>query len=198
MSSSLGISNVVPRPEVLQYGQVFNARPISVEEYDQMIAQGILTDKDQVELLNGVIIEKITKGTRHASTNDRLNRVLFRLLGDTVVIRNQNPIWLSELSEPEPELVLAKFDEGYYSDRHPVPEDVLLIIEIGRDRYTKGAAYAAAGIEQYVLLNLLDETVEDYRLPETDGYGSKQTYHRGESFSLAAFPGITVNVDDLF
>lgn len=201
--SSLGISSAVPRPEVLQYGQVFNARLISVEEYDQMIAHGILTDEDQVELLNGVIIEKMTKGPKHASVNGRANRLFNRLFGEMGIIRVQDPIWLSDISEPEPDIVLAKPDDDFYADHHPSPDEVLLIVEIsdtslGRDRFAKGAAYAEAGIQQYLVLNLIDETVEDYRSPGTDGYGSKQTFHRGERFSLVAFSDVAIEVDDLF
>lgn len=203
MSAVIEIPKTLPKTEVLQNGQVLNARLISVKEYDRMIEHGILTAEDKVELINGVIIEKMTKGTKHASANDRLTRLFYRLLGDRVIVRNQNPIWLDEFSEPEPDIVLAVPDENFYAERHPTPADILLIVEIsdstlGRDRFAKGLIYAKANIRQYLVLNVQDETVEDYRQPNADGYGSKQTFHKGESFTLAAFPEIEIKVDDLF
>jgi len=203
MSAVLEIQKIAPKTEVLQNGQILDARLISVKEYDRMIEHEILTSEDKVELLNGVIIKKMPKGTRHASVNDRATRLFYRLFGDKVIVRNQNPIWLSEISEPEPDVVLAVPDKDFYSERHPTPEDILLIVEIsdttlGRDRFAKGLAYAKAGIRQYLVLNVAEETVEDYRNPSADGYGSKQTLRKNESFTLDVFPEIEIKVDDLF
>ncbi len=203
MSAVLEIQKTAPKTEVFQNGQILDARLISVEEYDRMIEHGILTSEDKVELLNGVIIKKIPKGTKHASVYDCATRVFYRLFGNNVIVRNQNPIWLSEISEPEPDLVLAVPDKGFYSERHPTPEDILLIIEIsdttlGRDRFAKGSAYAKASIRQYLVFNVQDETIEDYREPDTDGYQFKKAYRRGEAFNLVAFPEIEIKVDDLF
>ncbi|HSK72042.1 MAG TPA: Uma2 family endonuclease [Pyrinomonadaceae bacterium] len=203
MSAVLEVQKSVPKTEVYQNGQVLRARLISVEEYDRMIEHGILTEEDKVELLNGVIIEKMPKGTKHSSANDRLTRLFYKLLDDKVIVRNQNPIWLDEFSEPEPDIALVVPDKNFYADRHPTPEDIFLIVEIsdttlGRDRLAKGLAYAKAGIRQYLVLNVQEETVEDYREPSADGFGSKRTFHKGESFSLTAFPEIEIKVDESF
>ncbi len=78
-----------------------------------------------------------------------------------------------------------------------------MIIEIsdttlGRDRFAKGSAYAKASIRQYLVFNVQDETIEDYREPDADGYQFKKTYRRGETFNLVTFPEIEIKVDDLF
>jgi Uma2 family endonuclease len=203
MSAVLEIQKTAPTTEVFQNGQILDVRLISVKEYDQMIEHGILTSEDKVELLNGVIIKKMPKGIKHASVNDHATELFYRLFGDNVIVRNQNPIWLSEISEPEPDLVLAVPDKDFYSERHPTPGDVLLIVEIsdttlGRDRFAKGSAYAKAGIRQYLVLNVQDETIEDYREPDADGYQFKKTHRHGEGFNLVAFPQIEIKVNDLF
>lgn len=203
MSAVLEVQKSQPKTEVYQNGQVLNARLISVEEYDQMIEHGILTDEDKVELLNGVIIEKMPKGIQHAALNDLLAEIFREKLGNRIVIRNQNPIVLDDFSEPEPDLVLTKPPRETYFKRHPGAEDIFLIIEIsdttlGRDRFAKGLAYAKAGIGQYLVLNVQEESVEDYRQPGADGFAWKQTFHKGESLSLAAFPGIEIRIDEMF
>ncbi len=86
------LERIIPKTEVYQNGQVFNARLISVRQYDEMIEHGILTTEDKVELLNGVIVEKMPKGTKHSSANDRMTRHFYKLFDDAVIIRNQNPI----------------------------------------------------------------------------------------------------------
>ena len=65
--------------------------PISVAVYDKMIEHGILDENDQVELLNGVIVEKMPKGTKHTSATSRANRMFFKLFGDKTIIRIQDP-----------------------------------------------------------------------------------------------------------
>lgn len=196
--------SIVIQPPIIN-GIVTNGmkqRLITVAEYDKMIEHGILNKDSNVELFNGVIIEKMSKGPKHASALSRANRFFFKLFGDEVIIRNQDPITLDDLSEPEPDLVLARFDEKEYSEHHPNPEDIFLILEISDttisfDRNAKATAYAKAGIPQYILLNLKNQTIEDYREPAEDGYQSKQTYKAGRNFKLVAFPEIEINVDEL-
>jgi Uma2 family endonuclease len=194
---------VTPVTEVIQNGQILQARLISVEEYDQMIEHGILTADDKVELLNGVIVKKMTKGIRHAALNDLLAEILREKLGNRAVIRNQNPIVLDDYSEPEPDIVLVAPPRKQYLERHPTPTDILLIIEIAdttlkNDRDVKGLAYARAGIAQFVLVNLNNNTIENYRQPSYDGYQNRETLHSGEILPLNAFPEIEISVSDLF
>ncbi len=203
MNTVLEVTKQSLTTEVFQNGQVLNARLISVEEYDRMIEHGILTTEDKVELLNGVIINKMPKGIQHAALNDLLAELFREKLGNSVIIRNQNPIVIEDFSEPEPDIVLAKPPREIYFEKHPTPEDILLVVEtsdstLGRDRFAKGLTYAKASIRQYLVLNVQDQTIEDYQNPNEDGYGSKQTYRSGEAFNLVAFPEIEIKVDELF
>lgn len=200
------MSAVIEIPIQTSSGGNFNnqsvkLRPIKTAEYDLMIKSGVFNEDDHIELLNGVIIEKMPKGTKHSSANDRAARVFYKTLDENVIIRNQNPIWLDEFSEPEPDIVLAMKNAGEYENSHPTPKDILLILEIADstlayDRNTKSLAYARAGIRQYILLNVQEKTLEDYREPGADGYGSKQTYRTGQSFNLVAFPNISFRAED--
>ena len=47
-------------------GQNVKLRRITVEEYDAMIESGVFDENDQVELLNGAIVEKMPKETQSA------------------------------------------------------------------------------------------------------------------------------------
>lgn len=174
---------------------------INVKTYDLMIKHRILTENDNVELLNGEIIDKMPKGTKHTSATRLITKFFYRTLGEKVVIQVQDPILLDDLSEPEPDIVLAKSDKKEYAERHPAPEDILLIVEVSDstlyfDRNEKGEAYSRAGIQQYLIINVENKTIEDYRQPGADGFQSKQTYKIGEKFTLTAFPEIQINVED--
>ncbi|MBC7795385.1 MAG: Uma2 family endonuclease [Pyrinomonadaceae bacterium] len=181
---------------------VMTQRLITVADYDRMIEHGILTENDRVELMNGRIVNQMPKGTRHTSITSRLNRFFVRLFGESAIVRVQDPMILDDLSEPEPDLVVAKPNDSEYLTHHPKPEDVLLIVEISDstllyDREEKGAKYAEANIAHYVLIDLQNSTIEDYRNPSANGYETKQTLRVGQSFNLVAFPEITVNVDEI-
>lgn len=195
------ISQTLPLTTNNFNGQTVKLRQITTDEYDLMIENRVFDEDDQIELLNGAIIEKMPKGIKHAALNDIIATRLIQKLGDKVCVRNQNPVWLDEYSEPEPDIVLSQLPFEKYLDKHPVPDEIFLILEISDstldyDRNIKGAAYSRAGIRQYLLLNVQEKTLEDYREPSADGFQSKQTYRAGQKFDLVAFPEISLDVSD--
>jgi Uma2 family endonuclease len=178
-------------------------RLITVAEYDRMIEAGIYTENDRIELLNGEIIELMPKGPKHVYFNEKLGDFFKGILGYSADVRSQNPIILDDFSEPEPDIVLAKPPRENYLESHPTPADIYLIIEISDttlvyDRDTKAKAYSRNGIRQYLLLNLNNETVEEYREPGEDGYQFKRTLRKGDSLKLEAFPEVEIKIDELF
>jgi Uma2 family endonuclease len=186
----------------VQQEQSPELRLFTVQEYARLIEAGILGEDERLELLEGRIVRMSPKGIRHAAANDRASKCFMKHLGSRVIVRNQNPIHLNESSEPEPDLVLAAPQEKEYFDHHPTPQEVLLLIEIADsslhvDRATKSRLYATAGIIQYCVLNLKVGELEDYREPDAEGYRSKQTYTADQSFSLEAFPEVTIKVSEL-
>lgn len=102
----------------------------SVPEYHQLANIGILKETDRVELINGEIITMSPINSPHGGMVNRLTRLLFKLLNDKVTITVQNPVTLDDHSEPEPDLVVARFDKNDYEERHPQPSGVLLVIEV--------------------------------------------------------------------
>ena len=162
----------------------------------------VLREDERVELIEGEIIKMSPQGPKHASSNSRAGDYYRERLGGRAIVRIQAPIHLDDNSEPEPDIVLALQDEDYYSDHHPTPKEILMIMEVSDstlvfDRVRKSRVYAQAGITQYCLLNLQTRELEDYRQPGSDGYRSKQTYSEHESFKLAAFPQVAVKVAEL-
>ena len=198
MTAVSEITQIVPKTQI----NGSNRRLITVAEYDRMTELGFFDNGERVELLNGEIIEIMGKGTKHAIFNDLVADILNEKLGKNVYLRNQNPITLDDFSEPEPDIVLAKPPRGNYLEKHPTPTDIYLVMEISdttlyQDRETKSLLYARAGIVQYLLLNVNEQTIEDYRKPNFDGYESKKTHRIGDKFNLVAFPEIEIKVDEI-
>jgi Uma2 family endonuclease len=199
------MTTVLEQPTTTREGalldQPLELRLFTVEEYDRMIEAGILGEDERVELLEGRIIKMSPKGILHAAVNDHAGECFRKHLSNRVIIRIQNPIRL-ETSEPEPDVVLAIPQEKEYFDHHPIPADILLVMEIADssvnfDRNYKSRLYGAAGIIQYCIINLQANELEDYRDPGPEGYRSKQTYKAGQNFSLVSFPETVIGISEL-
>lgn len=203
MSARINSQTLRKRPAQLleEAGQPVPRR-FTVEEYYKMVEAGVLHEGERVELIEGEIIVMSPQGSKHASSASRAAEWFFLNFASRCCVRIQAPIHLDDLSEPEPDIVLAVTSEDYYSDHHPIPSEILMVMEVSYstldfDRKRKSRIYAQAGIRQYCLLNLNARELEDYRQPSADGYRSKQTYAEDQSFNLMAFPKISIKVADL-
>jgi Uma2 family endonuclease len=160
-------------------------RTFTVAEYERMGEAGILSENDRVELIEGEIIEMSPIGKRHAACVGRLNRALTLLLQHVALVWTQNPIWLSDDSEPQPDIVVLKLRDDFYENSLPTPDDVLLLIEVSDttleyDRQIKLPLYARAGVPEVWIVNLVEEVVETYSQPSGDSYRSTGRFARGE------------------
>ncbi len=180
---------------------LLDIRLISVAEYHRMGELGILDADEKVELLAGQIVKKSMKGTRHTSTNKRVEKVLENRLGDQVLVRTQDPIRLDNYSEPEPDVAVVIPNSSFYEDHHPTPSEVYLIIEIAdttlrQDCEFKANLYAQAGIEDYWVLDVNNRQLYVFRLPSQDGYQSQQILSKGETISPLSFPNTNLLLSD--
>jgi len=131
-----------------------------------------------------------------------LNDIFSVRLGRRALVSVQNPLRLSERSEPEPDLVIMHRPLDAQVVRAPRPEDVLLLIEVSDatleyDRDTKVALYAAAGIPEVWLLDLPGDRLRVYRDPSDGEYRSITVLGRGDSVTLTTFPDITLTVEEI-
>ncbi len=177
-------------------------RKFTIAEYYQMAEAGIFLANDRVELIAGEIIEMSPIGSRHAACVDRLNRLFNRLLASRVIVRVQNPIRLSDRSEPQPDLTLLQPRPDFYAEAHPQPAEVLLLVEVSDttveyDREVKIPLYAQAGIVEVWLVNLPEAYIEVYRHPAGDRYLEIHRWQRGQNISILAFSDVSFAVNDI-
>lgn len=168
-------------------------RPITVSEYHEMVERGVFAEDEKFELLEGWVIRKMSRGPRHDTALLLCLKLLTRLVPGGWHVRGQTALTTST-SEPEPDVGVARGDIRDYSDRHPVAEDMDLVVEVAdsslyRDRGWKKRIYARARTPVYWIINLADDRLEMYTDP-TDGPDGKPTYRnrkdfaRGESVAL--------------
>jgi Uma2 family endonuclease len=173
-------------------GTMAGFRRFSVAEYHKLIEIGILTEDDNLELLEGYLVHKMSRNPPHDATIQKIMKKLLRLLPPDWDLRVQSAITLTT-SEPEPDLAVVRGDENSYLTRHPVPADIGLAIEVADttlagDRADKGRIYARAGISYYWIVNIVDQQVEVSTVPSgptaTPAYAQRQDFRIGDDVAL--------------
>src|SRR5438552_4963614 len=147
---------------------------LTVDEYEQMLESGVIEEGAPFELLDGQIVRKIrsasgqdpmTIGTRHTIAVTRLGDLNPKLKRHGCHIRTQGPLNLAPHDMPEPDGAIVRGVDVDYADAHPIAGDVLCVIEVAdaslrRDRGYKQQLYANSGIPMYIIVNLLNDTIE--------------------------------------
>ncbi len=186
---------------------------LTVDQYEFLIEQGRLPESPATELVDGQIIWKdrshvgedpMSIGTLHVHVIESLRDVdgdLRRLAGGRAYIRLQAPVALPPSHEPEPDGAVVRGTRADYLRLHPRPDDVLCAIEgsdssLGYDRTVKLAAYAAAGVAVYVIVNIPDRVLERYAdpRPDTGAYGVVETIGPGGVLRLPIGDGRLTDV----
>jgi Uma2 family endonuclease len=167
----------------------------TVADYERMGEAGILTEDDRVELINGEIIEMSPIGIRHMRCVNRTGRLAERSIGDEYEVSVQNPIRLSNDGMPQPDIAIFPAQD----DDAPMPTDdeVLVVIEVADstrnfDRHTKLPLYAAAGIPEAWLFDLIGETIERHTQPADGRYTLIAVAGRGQALTSTVLPGLTI------
>ncbi len=173
-----------------------------VADFHRMMEAGILPEESGWEVIDGYLIDKMTIGSNHAGTVNRLNQKLTILLAGKAIIAVQNPLHVDEYNEPEPDIALLKPREDFYTKSLPQPEDVLLVIEVSDstveyDRAIKKGLYASAEIAEFWLVNLKENTIECYSQPKNGSYRLAQILEKGEAVKSPTIENLTLRVEEI-
>jgi len=174
----------------------------TAEEFERMGEAGILRQDARLELIDGEIFEMLPIGSSHAARVNFLSMLLNRVFGVSHIVATQNPIRLSDFSEPQPDVSLLRGRDDYYGDGHPAPADVLLVIEVAdttvvKDRTIKVPLYARYGVPEAWLVNISEEQVEVYSDPADGAYRRAEVFGRGAEARSHTVEGLAVSVGEL-
>jgi Uma2 family endonuclease len=160
---------------------------LRVEQYEKMVQAGILKSGERVDLIGGLLVQKMPQDPPHATAVDYTTAALRAVLPEGWAVRDQKPIRLTA-SEPEPDVTVARGPRRRYEDRHPRPADIAFLVEVAdstldEDRSEASARYARARVAVYWIVNLVHAQVEVYTEPRpgrNPGYRLRQDYLIGE------------------
>ncbi len=174
------------------------------DEFDEMIRRGDFGDADnRFELLFGEICAMPLPEPPHESAVDELAEWSIRSLPPGAArVRIQNTLGIPTLdSVTLPDIAWMRRRD--YATQRPLPEDVLLVIEVSDttlsiDRGKKAKLYAQAGIADYWIINLPKRCLEIRRDPEGEVYRTVLTPHPGDEARPLAFPDVALPIAQLF
>lgn len=172
----------------------------TVAEYERMGAAGIFGEDARVELVRGEVVAMSPVGPRHADSVAMLTRRLTRQAPDDVLVTVQSPIRLPDDSEPQPDLALVRF--ARYTRALPGGADVFAVVEVSDtsrdyDRAIELPLYAAAGIPEAWLADLVAGRLERHSEPGPDGYQQIALAGPGQTLASTVFPQAAIAVNDV-
>ncbi len=198
------VNNDSPTHSLADEKQTYTPHHFTVDEYYQMAKSGgVFTEDSRVELVEGEVIDMVPIGSKHADWVNRLSRYFGRVLPDEVIVNVQNPVRLSDISEPEPDLSLLAPRKLPYAEAHPSAEDVLLVIEVANssleyDRDHKAPLYARYGIPEYWLIDIKANQLTIFSEPSDDGFRSIYRPKLDEVIALKSVEGVDIELGELF
>ncbi|MFO0848130.1 MAG: Uma2 family endonuclease [Gemmataceae bacterium] len=184
-------------------------RPVywTAEAFHDLCDAGIFRGR-KVILVDGVIIEMPLPNPEHDYGVIKLNRFLMRTFdGNGCYVRNQQGFDAALDTDPGPDLAVVPGDPEDH--RHVHPTTAILVIEVANtslayDRGVKGHIYAAAGVPEYWVLDVIGRQLLVFRDPVADPaaprghrYTTALTVGPADSVSPQAAAQATVKVADL-
>jgi Uma2 family endonuclease len=164
---------------------------------------GLFPPEARTELIEGEIIDVAPPRSRHASVLAQLTELLIQAVRGAAIVRGQSPVRLSELSEPQPDLVVVRWREDRYRTNHPVASDALLAIEVSLttwryDRQIKIPLYARHGVPEVWIVDLSHDELHFFRSPREGEYTDISSMARPGPTPVPSIPGACIDLSRLF
>ena len=162
---------------------------LSVRQYEKMTAAGVIAEDDPLELIEGLLVTKMSRNRPHIVAGNKGLKVLSRILPPGWHVAKEDPIVASDWSKPEPDLAIVRGDAEDYLDHDVTASDVALVIEIAEsslsiDQKDMARVYSTSGIPVYWIVNLIDHQGEVYTAPGPDGYHSSEILKPGQEVAV--------------
>lgn len=160
----------------------------------------------RVMLIDGEILAMPPMNREHANGILYTLQVVQGVFGPNFTIRPQLPLALGQTTDPEPDIAVVQGPARSHPD---TPTTALLVIEVADtslayDLGQKASLYAAAGIADYWVLDVVNHRLHVFRDPRPDstqrfGHGYYQHTINGptDRISPLAAAGSSVQVSDL-
>jgi Uma2 family endonuclease len=158
----------------------------TVAQYQKMVAEGIIEPGARVELLNGKVVNKMSRNPPDDTTLTLTEYELRPMCGTEWFIRVQMAVVTGKHGQPEPDIAVVRAPHKRYAKQHPTAKEVGLLVEVGdstllEERREKAPIYAGARIPWFWIVNVPAKIVEVYSDPKG---GASPEYRDREDYGL--------------
>lgn len=162
---------------------------IRVDLYETIVRTGLFTERDNVELIEGQLVKKITEGTRHSAGVTKCWRTIDRAMPAGWHVRVETPVRIpARDSSPEPEVSVARGTADDYLQLDPAPADVALVVEVSDTNLEADRAmavtYGCGGIPAYWIVDVAGRRLVMYSDPVAGAYPPPTIRGEAESVDL--------------
>lgn len=186
--------------QLLAPGDAVQVHQFGVNRFRQMSAGGVFDDV-RVELFQGWVCDMPPISPRHEHSTQAISRLLMNSLAGEYNVRSRLPVDLAT-SVLQPDICVAIGDTERYQNRPPSGLECRLVCEVAdgsltSDRNFKLWLYAAAGIPEYWIVNLIDSQVERFTQPllSPEGlgqYGERAVFKKGEALPMGEYASLEI------
>ncbi|NBU99086.1 MAG: Uma2 family endonuclease [Spirochaetia bacterium] len=164
------------------------------EDYYALHKEGRLSR--HTELLEGVLIEKMTISPKHSFIVSKLHEILSSTLLKRYIIREEKPL-STPTSEPEPDLSIVTGTLDDFRDSHPTTADWVIevaVTSLSLD-LSKRKIYASAGIPEYWIVDPEEGRILIFSEPTQEGYKRESVVRKTEFIKIPVEPFAEILLD---
>lgn len=169
----------------------------SVDEYERLTQQGAL--RKDVELLRGLIVQKMAKSPLHRALTKRFYDHVHRQAPPGCTVYFEAPLRLAD-SEPEPDVAVVKGTASDFETRHPSTAELVIEVAVSSAVLDRENAqlYAEAGVREYWIVLGNQQQVEVFSLPANGVYVQRQLHGADELLACESVPSVRVPLREMF
>ena len=147
---------------------------LTSEQYQFLGEAGLIPEK--VELLDGVIVEKMSKSPIHSGTAQKLVWLLNQVVPDGWLVHQEQPI-TRRYSEPEPDVAVVRGTRNEYFRAHPTTAELVIEVAVSSSEIDlgKAAIYAEANVPEYWIVLPEEQKIEIFTAPDGQVYTERRT-----------------------
>ncbi len=169
----------------------------TVEQYHRMYELGVIAEN--VELIRGSLIEKMSQSPLHASIVELLREHLVNLLVGKSIVRQEKPLTLAD-SEPEPDLAVVHGTRREFLSGHPTTAELVVEVSVSSERLDRAKLeiYAEAGVRECWLLLAEERIIERHTDPQAGAYRQVERATFPATLESTVIPGLKIPPNGLF
>lgn len=186
-----------------QFADGLPRRSWTVAEFEKAGMFGLFAgnglEDERLELLGGEILPMSPKGSRHELVRNELLVFWYRNRNSKAKIVGKTPIKLSEDTLPQPDLIVVPPNVRLSNLE---AANVLLVVEVAdtsllKDTQTKAQLYAAAGIQDYWVIDAATLATTIFRNPSATGFQSRTQYAPDQTMTPLRAPELALALNEL-